>query len=203
MTSKKTSIAVPIILHTLLLEPKSSLPDYKSLLLFQISEETPLLVAPIALRTVFLNACPIVVTSSSTTHLHHLHPLLHLSPDPPGLMVQLVLVDHRGRMDQREYPDHPVLRGLLDSRELQVVRLALQVSWSCGDLERNYHSKLIKVFGSLWKTSKHKNVNNMTYKSMNKNEIKIQLLKISADNTFGVHYISKLTVSTLFVSESV
>lgn len=41
-------------------------------------------------------------------------------------MVQLVLVDHRGRMDQREYPDHPVLRGLLDSRELQVVRLALQ-----------------------------------------------------------------------------
>lgn len=43
----------------------------------------------------------------------------------------------------------------------------------------------------------------MTYKSMNKNEIKIHLLKISADNTFGVHYISKLTVSTLFVSESV
>lgn len=128
MTSKKTSIAVPIILHKLFLEPKSSLPDYKSLLLFQISEETPLLVAPIALRTVFLNACPIVVTSSSTTHLHHLHPLLHLSPDPPGLMVQLVLVDHRGRMDQREYPDHPVLRGLLDSRELQAVRLALQVS---------------------------------------------------------------------------
>lgn len=34
----------------------------------------------------------------------------------------------------------------------------------------------------------------MTYKSMNKNEIKIQLLKISADNTFGVHYISKLMV---------
>lgn len=157
--------------------------------------------APIALRTVFLNACPIVVTSSSTTHLHHLHPLLHLSPDPPGLMVQLVLVDHQGRMDQREYPDHPVLRGLLDSPELQVVRLALQVS--CGDLERNYHSKLRKVFGSLWKTSKHKNVNNMTYKSMNKNKIKIQLLKISADNTFGVHYISKLTVSTPFVSESV
>lgn len=157
--------------------------------------------APIALRTVFLNACPIVVTSSSTTHLHHLHPLLHLSPDPPGLMVQLVLVDHRGRMDQREYPVHPVLRGLLDSPELQVVRLALQVS--CGDLERNYHSKLRKVFGSLWKTSKQKNVNNMTYKSMNKNKIKIQLLKISADNTFGVHYISKLTVSTPFVSESV
>lgn len=41
-------------------------------------------------------------------------------------MVQLVLVDHQGRMDQREYPDHPVLRGLLDSPELQVVRLALQ-----------------------------------------------------------------------------
>ena len=38
---------------------------------------------------------------------------------------------------------------------------------------------------------------------MNENEIKIQQLKISADNTFGVHYISKLMVSTLFVSESV
>ena len=43
----------------------------------------------------------------------------------------------------------------------------------------------------------------MTYKSMNKNKIEIQLLKMSADNTFEVHYISKLTVSTLFVSESV
>lgn len=38
---------------------------------------------------------------------------------------------------------------------------------------------------------------------MNKNKIEIQLLKMSADNTFGVHYISKLTVSTLFVGESV